>query len=183
MEGEAPIWYQTAIDTCQLMGWDSFVKALQVRYGLIAYDDPMEVLTHLKQTTTIVAKTQFEGLSNQLKGLLEKYKLSCFLRGLKDEVWLPIRMLNPINLSVAFGLAKIQEQYLWNSIRALKGIVISGEGQPFGGSEDVSREFQKNNGLAGRYHLCKWKKREGIEGFVLLPWWELELKPCLWWLA
>lgn len=44
---------------------------------------------------------------------IELDKLSCFLSGLRDEIRLPIRMLNPANLDDAFGLAKIQEQYVW----------------------------------------------------------------------
>ena len=52
----------------------------------------------------------------------------CFLSGLRDEIRLPIRMLNPQNLSAAFGLAKIQEEYLVVSKRSTKrwsdGIVL-----------------------------------------------------------
>lgn len=59
-----------------------------------------------------VYKSQFEGLSNRLKGLYERHKLSCFLSGLKEEIRLPVRMLSPINLNAAFVLAKIQEEYL-----------------------------------------------------------------------
>jgi hypothetical protein len=35
-----------------------------------------------------------------------------FFEWIKDEVRLPIRMLNPSNLIQAFGKAKIQEEYL-----------------------------------------------------------------------
>ena len=31
------------------------VKALQTRFGVTAYDDPMEALTRLKQTSTVVS--------------------------------------------------------------------------------------------------------------------------------
>lgn len=62
---------------------------------------------------------------NRLKGLSERHKLSCFLSGLKDEIRLPIQMLNPINLNVAFGLAKILEEYLMTSRRSWKGGGVS----------------------------------------------------------
>lgn len=93
-----------------------------MRFGPTAYDDPMEALTRLKQTTSIaVYKAQFEALSNRLKGLSDHHKLSFFLSGLKDEIRLPIRnMFLPISLSVAYGLAKIQEEYLLSTRRALK---------------------------------------------------------------
>jgi hypothetical protein len=71
----------------------------------------METLTRLRQTTTVEAyKSQFEILSNQLKGLAEPYKLSCFLSGLREDIRFMVRMLNPSNLTVAFGMAKIQEE-------------------------------------------------------------------------
>ena len=60
-------------------------------------------------------KGQFEALSNRFRGLSENHKLSCFLSGLKNEVRLPVKMLNPKNLNEAFGLAKIQEEYLMSS--------------------------------------------------------------------
>jgi hypothetical protein len=37
-------------------------------------------------------KTQFEVLSNRLRGLSEKHKLSCFMSGLKDEIRFPLRL-------------------------------------------------------------------------------------------
>jgi hypothetical protein len=100
---------------------ESFVKACLIRFGPTAYDDPMEALTHLRQTTIVAAyKAQFKGLSNRLRGLSEQYKLNYFLSGLKDEVRLPICMLNPSNLIQAFGLAKIQEEYVTSSRRISK---------------------------------------------------------------
>ena len=50
-----------------------------------------------------------------------QHKLRSFLSGLKDEVRLPVRMLNPSSLTVAFGLAKIQEEYLLGCKRSYKG--------------------------------------------------------------
>lgn len=65
----------------------------------------MEALTKLRQVSTM-AVTQFEALSNQLRDLSEKNILSCFLSGLKDEIRLPLRMLNSLTLVAAFGLAR-----------------------------------------------------------------------------
>ena len=66
--------------------WDSFVKALHTRFGSSTYDDPMEVLIKLRQTSyVLVYKGQFKLLINRIKGLSDKHKLSCFLSGLKDE--------------------------------------------------------------------------------------------------
>lgn len=48
IEREALVWYQDTLDLGQSSGWESFVKALQVRFGPSVYDDPMETLTRLK---------------------------------------------------------------------------------------------------------------------------------------
>lgn len=107
MEEEALIWFQEVEEVGQFISWESFVRALH-RFGSFAYDDPMESLTRPQQVGSVAMyKGQFESLSNRIKELSEKHKLSCFLNGLNDEIRLLDRMLNPQNLSVAFGLAKI----------------------------------------------------------------------------
>ena len=66
------------------------------------------LLARLRQTASVsLYKTRFEMLSNRIKGLFAAHKLSCFLSGLRDEIRLPVRMLNPKSLNEAFGLAKI----------------------------------------------------------------------------
>ena len=68
-----------------------------IRFRSTAYDDPMEALTGLRQTSTVVVyKGEFEVLPYRIKGLSPQHKLSCFLSGLKDEVRLLVRMLNPL---------------------------------------------------------------------------------------
>jgi hypothetical protein len=95
MEGELLIWFRNSEECGYFTHWEAFTKALLLRFGP-AYDDPMEALTRLRQTSTVTLyKTQFEVLSNRLKGLSEKYKLSCFMSGLKDEIRFPLRLLNP----------------------------------------------------------------------------------------
>ena len=108
LDGEALIWFQNVEQAGGFTSWDVFVKALQTRFGVTAYNDPMEALTLLKQTSSMVAhKGNFEILSNRLVGLSKSHKLSCFLSGLKDEFRLLVTMLVPKSLNEAFGLAKI----------------------------------------------------------------------------
>ncbi|KAF5469943.1 hypothetical protein F2P56_010498 [Juglans regia] len=133
MEGEALVWYQTAFNSGQFNYWESLVMAMQVRFGPSAYDDPMEALTKLKQTTSVTGyKSQFEALTNRLIGLSEKHLLSCFVSGLKDEIRLLVKMFNPVNLGAAFGLAKIQEEYLsaikkpWRGVSAMSESMVEG---------------------------------------------------------
>lgn len=88
------------------------MQALLIRFGPV-YDDPMEELMRLRQSFSVADYTaQFEALSNRLRGVSERNRLSCFLSGLKDDIRLPVRMLNPTSLVAAFGLAKLQEEYI-----------------------------------------------------------------------
>ncbi|XP_023874530.2 uncharacterized protein LOC111987066 [Quercus suber] len=112
MDGEALIWFQDGEEVGLFVDWELLIQALHIRFGATAYDDPMEMLTRLRQTASVsLYKAQFEVLSNRIKGLSTAHKLSCFLSGLRDEIRLPVRMLNPKSLNEAFGLAKIQEGY------------------------------------------------------------------------
>ncbi|KAF5468680.1 hypothetical protein F2P56_012817 [Juglans regia] len=122
MDNDALVWFQDASESGIFHSWEEFIQAVQVRFGSSAYDDPMKALTRLKQVHSVTAyKTEFELLSNRIKGIFERNKLSCFLSGLKDEIRLPIRMLNPSSLNDAFGLAKIQEQYVWSAKKSWRG--------------------------------------------------------------
>ncbi|XP_042974800.1 uncharacterized protein LOC122306438 [Carya illinoinensis] len=113
MEEEALVWFKGASEAGYFHSWEDFIKAVQVRFGT-SYDDTMEALTCLKQTNSVTAyKAEFELLSNRIKGVTEENKLNYFLSGLKDEVRIPVRMLKPINLNDAFGLARMQEEHAW----------------------------------------------------------------------
>ena len=126
LDGEALIWFQDAEQVGGFASWEVFVKAVQIRFGVTAYDDPMEALTRLKQVSSVVAyKGNFEILSNRVTRLFESHKLSCFLSGLKDEIRLQVRMLVPKSLNEAFGLAKIQEEYLLSSRRGFGNVADS----------------------------------------------------------
>jgi hypothetical protein len=121
MEGKALVWFQDLFQSGQLADWDALTQALLDRFGSCAYDDPMESLTRLRQQTSVEDyKGKFEILSNRLRDLSEGYKLSCFLSGLKEEIRLPIRMFALKTLLAAYGLAKIQEEYVLNSRRAYR---------------------------------------------------------------
>ena len=121
MEDEALVWFQDFKDARQFTSWDAFIRALHIRFGTLAYDDPMEALSKLRQVNSVAQyKGQFEALSDHIKELPEKCKLSCFLSGLKEKIRLPVKMFNPPNLGAAFELAKIQEEYLIASKKGTK---------------------------------------------------------------
>lgn len=132
MEGEALVWFQNAADAGLCIDWDTLSWSLLLRFGPTTYDDPMEALTSLKQTNSVASyMAQFEALANRLRGLSDIHKLSCFLNGLKDEVHIPVRMLNPMNLNAAYSLAKMQEEYLPSIQKVAKA--MGDKSTPMGG--------------------------------------------------
>lgn len=123
MEVETLVQYQDAVESGTFTSQETFAHAMLIKFGPIAYNNPIKALTRLKQTSTIAnQKAQFESLSNRLRGLSESHKLSYFLSGLKDEIRLSVRMFNPTSLNAAYGLAKIQEEYLLSTQRGPKFI-------------------------------------------------------------
>ena len=123
LNGEALIWFQDSEQVDGFASWEVLIIGLQTHFGTSTYDDPMEALTRLKQTTSMVSyKGNFEILSNRIKRLFESHKISCFLSGLKDEIRLPVRMLVPKSLNKAFGLAKVQEEFLISNRKSFKPV-------------------------------------------------------------
>ena len=80
----------------------------------------------------VAYKGNFEILSNRIMGLSESHKLSCFLSGLKDEIRLPVRMLVPKTLNEAFGLAKVQEEYVNSCMKGFRGVADNGNASILG---------------------------------------------------
>ncbi|KAF5477481.1 hypothetical protein F2P56_004118 [Juglans regia] len=171
MEGEALVWYQEALDTAQFVSWETLVRAMLIRFGPTAYDDPMETLTRLKQITTVAAyKASFEAISNRVRGLPDHHKLSCFLSGLKDEIRLPLRMFNPYNLTAAFGLARIQEEYLNSAKKPIKFVGEKGQFGPtnnygsYGSSGAAGGHNQKYGPPIKKVFSTEWdeKRKKGL---------------------
>ncbi|XP_075660010.1 uncharacterized protein LOC142629848 [Castanea sativa] len=87
MDGEALVWFQEGEDAGVFGNWEALVQALLIRFRSTTYDDPMEPLTRLRQTSIVAMyKGEFKVLSNRIKGLSPTHKLSCFLSGLKDKL-------------------------------------------------------------------------------------------------
>ena len=80
MDDEALVWFQDAEDAGQFTSQDAFIRALHIRFGTLVYDDPMEALSKLRQVISVAQyKGQFKALSDHIKELPDKCKLSCFL--------------------------------------------------------------------------------------------------------
>lgn len=175
IEGETLVWYQDALDTGQFNSWETLVWALLILFGPTTYDDPMETLTCLKQTSTVIAyKAQFEALSNRLRGLSDYYKLSCFLNGLKDEIIPPVRMPSPLNLNAAFGLAKILEEYLSATKKFNKPMVEKTNAYGAGSNSASWRKYGDGGSRTRKYNpqiqniSSTTMDKKGVKAFVTI---------------
>ncbi|KAG2716720.1 hypothetical protein I3760_03G141200 [Carya illinoinensis] len=73
MEGKTLSWYFWLRDSGPIRGWEDFISALKVRFEPFTYDNPIVTSTKLRQTTTVEDyQTEFEALSNKMKGLMEE---------------------------------------------------------------------------------------------------------------
>ncbi|XP_042953537.1 uncharacterized protein LOC122290073 [Carya illinoinensis] len=157
-QGEALIWYKGAWESGQFTSWETLSRIMLIRFGPSTYDDPMETLAKLKQTSTVAAyQTQFEALCNRINGL-------------KDEVRLLLKMFNPTSLIGAFGLAKIQEEYLISARKALKPggdrSILPTVNKPLGGDPftEGSSKWTKSFQPTRRVFSTEWdeKRKNGL---------------------
>jgi hypothetical protein len=111
MEGEALTWFQWMHQNGQLLTWTTFLHALEVRFAPSQYEDPKGALFKLSQTTTLKKyQTQFESLANRIIGLPPSCYLSCFISGLKPAIRREVLAFQPVTLTQAISLAKLQEE-------------------------------------------------------------------------
>ncbi|KAG7996678.1 hypothetical protein I3843_01G173600 [Carya illinoinensis] len=95
-------WFQELEAAGAFTNWEVFKHALLTRFGPSVYEDAMEALTKLRQTTTV-----------------EAYKL-------REDICYMVRMMRPTSLLTAFDIAKMQEE----NVAALKRIVRFPMGSP-----------------------------------------------------
>lgn len=99
-------WFRWVNRVGAIDGWQDFTQALHVRFGPSGFDDLTGQLTKLIQTTNVHDyQENFENLPNQTEGLNEAFMISCFVAGLKKEIWLGVQMFRPSSLTAAISLA------------------------------------------------------------------------------
>jgi hypothetical protein len=87
-----------------------FVQALEMRFAPSQYEDPRGALFKLCQTGSVKEyQTAFEALANRIVGLPAPFYLSCFVSGLKPEIRREVLAFQPMSLTHAISLAKLQE--------------------------------------------------------------------------
>lgn len=58
----------------------------------------------------------FEDMKTMVKSkhpsINDEFYISCFLKGLKEEIWVPVQMFNPRHLMVAINQAKVNGEHI-----------------------------------------------------------------------
>lgn len=105
LDGIALQWHRWLNKFCGPLTWSKIVKVVLLHFGPIQYEDPLESLTHLRQTTNMVAYQEaFERLSHQVDSLLEIFLIGCFVIGLRDDIRIDVKIKHPYILENAIGV-------------------------------------------------------------------------------
>ncbi|CAM8940485.1 unnamed protein product [Rhodiola kirilowii] len=108
--GEALRWYQWLYSTQQLGTWERFATDVAARFGPPAYYKPELVIQKLLQIGPVATYiSEFETLSTRTPGLTHENLLIRFMARLKDEIQTELILLNPTNLRMAMGMARVAE--------------------------------------------------------------------------
>ncbi|OMO55084.1 reverse transcriptase [Corchorus capsularis] len=104
-----------------LSDWENFTRAIEIRFGPSQFVNPQTALFKLKQTGMVAQYQQeFELLSNRVSALTDEHLLNLFISGLRYDIQQEVVILNPLSLTQAFALAKLQEVKLNDSRRGYR---------------------------------------------------------------
>lgn len=99
------------LDSHPIFTWLDFVQDLQICFGSTSFDDPVVDFTKLSQMPTVeeYQKPKFEILLNCIPDLLEDFRISTFLSGLRDDILIMVTMFHLTTIPSAFGLTRLYE--------------------------------------------------------------------------
>lgn len=117
MDGIAAKWLQVYKQKQVVADWESFIQAVESKFGDNDYREALTQLLELQQTDSLETyMASFEELQYQLSmhnnGLDELFFVTQFIKGLKAEVSSVVQSQVPDTLQRAMLLAKIQQQML-----------------------------------------------------------------------
>ncbi|XBI02503.1 hypothetical protein VPH35_131034 [Triticum aestivum] len=115
MEGHAALWCQAFKRVHGLGDWATFTAAVQAEFGQDEFDALLHRLHHLKQSGSVTDyRLTFESIMYHLialdPSLNNKFFVSQFIIGLRDDVRTSVRQHAPTSVSRAAALARIQEE-------------------------------------------------------------------------
>ncbi|XP_070036260.1 uncharacterized protein [Nicotiana tomentosiformis] len=114
LKGEAIQWHLAFMRYRQYLQsatWTEYVVALVEKFG-VDFDDPMEEIKKIRQTGTV--KEYQAVFERNLTGvnLSQENTISYFFGGLKHELNIAVKLINPTTLSQVYKTARMQEAYL-----------------------------------------------------------------------
>jgi len=110
MKGDALSLFKWMYQNHQLFDWNSFTKALELRFGPSTYANHQAELFKLRQTGSVSEyQAQFKKLGNRVIGLPAEALLNCFIFGLNTEIRNEMAIQRPTSITQAIGLAKLIE--------------------------------------------------------------------------
>jgi len=113
MEGEALFLFQWMHSNGKLPSWPAFLQALEVRFAPSLYEDPKGSMFKLCQMASVKEyQAQFKTPANRIVGLPPPFYLSYFISGLKPAICREVQAFQPLTLTQAISLAKLQEEKL-----------------------------------------------------------------------
>ncbi|WVZ17266.1 hypothetical protein V8G54_010248 [Vigna mungo] len=117
LEGQALAWFQWMFKNELLSSWESFLRALELRFAPFKFDDPIADLCKLTQTQSLQDYlSEFEVLANRISDYPPSFYLSCFLSGLKPSLCREVTAFQPPDLPHAIALAKLHEEKFRSSL-------------------------------------------------------------------
>lgn len=122
LQDRAMTWFRWFEKSHTLRTWTEFSRVLLLRFSASAYEDPVGQLTKLKQWGSVrVYQEKFEELANKTNGLSEEFYVSCFVSGLKEEIYAGVKIFQPRTISQAMGLARLQEETMEAMAKKTRG--------------------------------------------------------------
>ncbi|XP_062109866.1 uncharacterized protein LOC133821735 [Humulus lupulus] len=110
LEGVSCTWFQWMEKSGSFTDWESFLRALQQRFGTSIYDDPLGRISKLTQKGRVSDyRAEFEALMPRITGVPESMFLNFFIWGLKVEIRRELLMLPPKDLADAMAKAQLFE--------------------------------------------------------------------------
>ncbi|XP_062119217.1 uncharacterized protein LOC133832962 [Humulus lupulus] len=110
LDGAPSTWFQWMEKGGSITDWDSFLMALQQRFGTSIYDDPLGRISKLTQTGRVSQyRAEFESLMPRITGVAESMFLNFFIWGLKLEIRREFLLAKPMDLADAIAKAHLFE--------------------------------------------------------------------------
>jgi len=115
-KGDAFSWFKRMYQHHQLFDWQSFTKALELRFGPSTYVNHQAELFKLRQLGSVSNyQAQFEKLGNRVIGLPVEALLNYFIVCLSPDIRNEMAIQRPTTIIQAIGLVKLIETKLKDS--------------------------------------------------------------------